>query len=121
MEVACINGLAPSGRGGKTHGCMVELNELLSVLAFVYTVRKEGRHFDIRGNFIVVVVVGDDVVGVVRDEGNAPHVCLHVAPSSDDGFSIESYLTTMHVKNTSHPASQRTEMEMRLLVMVGAS
>ena len=98
LEVACIDGLAPSGRGGKTHGRMVELDKLLSVFTFVYAVREEGRHIDIRGDFIVGGVVGGDVVGVVRNEGNAPHVRLHVTPSSDDGLSIESYFTSMHVK-----------------------
>lgn len=77
---------------------MVELDELFCVFAFVDAVRKEGRHLDVGGDVIVIVAGWDDVVGIVRDEGDAPHVGSHVSPSSDDSFTIESDFTTMHVK-----------------------
>ncbi len=77
---------------------MVELDELLGVLAFVDAVCKEGWHLDVGGGLIVGFVGGDDIDGFVGDEGNTPHVRAHVAPPSDNSFTIEGDFTTMHVE-----------------------
>ncbi len=81
---------------------MVELDELCSVLAFIDAVREEGRNLDGCGD-LIVVIVGDDTVGIVRDEGDAPHVRTHVAPPSDDGFTIEGDFTPSHVEKDLAP------------------
>ena len=102
-EVASIDGFAPGRDSGESHGCVVELDELCGILAIVDAVREEGRKLDGGGDLILVVVGGDDVVCIVRDEGDAPHVRTHVAPPSDDGFTIEGDFTTSHVKENLAP------------------
>ena len=87
---------------------------------FVDTVREEGRHLGIGGDLIVGFVDGDNIVGIVGDQGDAPHVCAHIAPPPDNSFTIEDDFTTTYMKNTLQLASQRIATERRLFVMVGA-
>ena len=98
FEVASVDGFAPRGGFGKTHCGVVELDELIGVLTFIDAVREEGWHFDGGGGVVVGFVGGDDIVGLVRDEGDTPHVRAHIAPPSDNSFTIEGDFTTMHVE-----------------------
>ena len=54
------------------HGCMVELNELVSVVTFVDAVCEKIRHLYIFCD--VVIIVWYDVIPTIAEEGYAPHV-----------------------------------------------
>ena len=44
------------------------------------------------------IIVWDDVIAAVRDEGDSPHVAFKISPSSDDGFPIEVDFAAVHVE-----------------------
>ena len=46
----------------------------------------------------VVVIVWNDVVASVAEEGDAPNIGVHVVPPSDDGFTIECDLASSGVE-----------------------
>ena len=48
---------------------------------------KKIRHRDFFGE--VVIIIWNDVVAAIAEEGDAPHVGAHIAPPSDDGLTIE--------------------------------
>ena len=90
FEVPGVDCLEPRGGSGESHGGAVKLDELVGVFALVDAVGKEGRHLNA---VFDAGIIGDDVVGVTVDEGDAPHVGLHTSPASNDGLVVVGDIT----------------------------
>ena len=67
---------------------MVKFNELASVFTLVNAVGEEIGDLNVSWG-IIFGVSWDDVVAITGDEGNTPHVGVEIAPSPDDGLTIE--------------------------------
>ena len=76
---------------------MIEMYQLASGLAFVDTVGQNLRHWDSCFDF-EGIISWDDVVATIGDERDSPHVGCEVSPSAEDGFTIESDLAAMSMK-----------------------
>jgi len=72
---------------------VIKTDKLASIFTLVNAAREEIWQLDFRS-----VIIGDGVIATVRDQGDSPHVAFEVSPSPDDGFTIETYFTAVHVK-----------------------
>ena len=90
FEVPGVNGLVPCGGSGESHGGVIKLDELISVLAFVDTIGKEGRHFDLAFD---AGVIWDGAIGAIVGEGDVTRVGTQSSSTSNDGFAVVSDIT----------------------------
>ena len=90
FEVSSVDGPAPCGGSRESHGGVVKLDELIGAFALVDTVGKEGRHLNL---VFCIGIIGDDVVGAIFGEGDAPHIGLRALPALDDGITVVSDVT----------------------------
>ena len=95
FEVNDINGPSPHGCGGESHGGVIKLDELISVLAFVDAIGKEGRHFDL---VFDAGVIWDGAIGAIVGEGDVTRVGTQSSSTSNDGFAVVSDITANGVE-----------------------
>ena len=76
------------------------------------------RHFYFVGE--VVVIVWNDVVASIAEEGDVPHVGVNAAPPSDDGFTIECDLASNGVEEDFTTCIAQYGYGDKVVMMVGA-